>query len=105
MGYEVDIAETGAEVLLMINKKRYNVILMDVQMPQIDGIEATQIIRKQNRFQPYIIAMTANAMPEDREICINEGMDDYLAKPMKVNELINALKRAAYVIYDSDNDI
>jgi signal transduction histidine kinase/CheY-like chemotaxis protein/ligand-binding sensor domain-containing protein len=98
LGYQADIAQTGIEVLAMIYKKNYNIILMDVQMPEMDGIEATQSIRKQNHTQPYIIAMTANAMPEDKEICINAGMDDYLAKPMKVNELINALQKAFLTI-------
>ena len=100
LGYQADIAQTGVEVLTMTGKKSYNLILMDVQMPEMDGIEATQIIRRQNFPQPYIIAMTANAMPEDKEICINAGMDDYLAKPMKVNELINALKKAFLLIQE-----
>ncbi|WP_448700552.1 two-component regulator propeller domain-containing protein [Mucilaginibacter sp. AW1-3] len=94
LGYRADVAQTGFEVLAMIDKKNYNIILMDVQMPQMDGLEATQTIRRQNHTQPYIIAMTANAMPEDKEICITAGMNDYLAKPMKVNELINALQEA-----------
>jgi len=98
LGYQADMAQTGIEVLSMINKKDYNIILMDVQMPEMDGIEATQTIRKQNQVKPYIIAMTANAMPEDKEICINAGMNDYLAKPMKVNELTNALQKAFLII-------
>jgi signal transduction histidine kinase/CheY-like chemotaxis protein len=100
LGYEADVAQTGVEVLSMIAKKNYNVILMDVQMPEMDGIETTQALRKQNISQPYIIAMTANAMPEDKEICINAGMDDYLAKPMKVKDLINVLKKASLIIHE-----
>ncbi|OCX51897.1 hypothetical protein BEL04_18005 [Mucilaginibacter sp. PPCGB 2223] len=98
LGYEADMAQTGIEVLAMLNKKNYNIVLMDVQMPEMDGIEATQNIRTQNHAQPYIIAMTANAMPEDKEICINAGMNDYLAKPMKVNELISALEKAFLIL-------
>jgi len=99
LGYQADMAQTGVEVLSMVDKKQYNIILMDVQMPEMDGIEATQAIRKQNHTQPYIIAMTANAMPEDKEICIDAGMNDYLAKPMKVNELISALQKASLIMH------
>jgi CheY-like chemotaxis protein len=104
LGYQADIAQTGVEVLSMMDTKNYNIILMDVQMPEMDGIEATQALRKQNISQPYIIAMTANAMPEDKEICINAGMNDYLAKPMKVKELINVLKKASLIIHET-NDV
>ena len=67
---------------------------MDVQMPEMDGLEATRVIRKLLKHNsPMIIAMTANAMPEDREKCINAGMDDYLAKPFKPRELQQILEK------------
>jgi len=63
-------------------------------MPEMDGFEATRHIRKYAFKQPYIIAMTANAGPEDRELCLIEGMDDYIAKPMKTEDMVAILKRA-----------
>ncbi len=95
LGYEIDIANNGLEVVEMMDKRPYDVIFMDVQMPQMDGLEATATVRQQSYAQPFIIAMTANAMSEDRDICINAGMDDYLAKPMKMDELITALKKTS----------
>jgi CheY-like chemotaxis protein len=68
---------------------------MDIQMPGMDGLETTANIRKNNRPQPYIIAMTANAMAEDKEICLQAGMDNYIAKPMKLNEIIDMLKNVS----------
>jgi CheY-like chemotaxis protein len=68
---------------------------MDVQMPEMDGLEATRHVRiSTNATQPYIIAMTANAMEGDRELCIAAGMNDYLSKPIHVNELVEALTKA-----------
>ncbi|WPU97029.1 two-component regulator propeller domain-containing protein [Mucilaginibacter sabulilitoris] len=93
MGYEPDVALNGAEVLHLLQRKDYGLILMDIQMPEIDGYEATRRIRKQNAFQPVIIAMTANAMQEDRAICLKAGMDDYLSKPVNLNALIEVLKK------------
>lgn len=98
LGYEVDMAVNGIEVLRMMNDQRYNLIFMDIQMPEMDGIEATQKIRRQSYPQPYIIALTANVMSEDRELYINAGIDGYLGKPMEIDKLIDALKKAALVI-------
>jgi CheY-like chemotaxis protein len=68
---------------------------MDVQMPELDGLEATRKIRKlANAAQPHIIAMTANAMEGDRQLCLSAGMDDYISKPIRVDELIDALVKA-----------
>jgi len=93
LGYKPDLVENGLQVLEQTGKKSYDVILMDIQMPVMDGLEATAQLRKSTQKQPYIIAMTANAMKEDKEICLQSGMDDYLAKPMKLTELIDILKK------------
>jgi CheY-like chemotaxis protein len=73
----------------------YDIILMDVQMPEMDGLEATRIIRADKDIQPIIIAMTANAMAGDREVCLQAGMDDYISKPIKLEEMINMLEKWA----------
>jgi CheY-like chemotaxis protein len=93
MGYRVDVAGNGLEVLQALQRQTYDVVFMDVQMPEMDGMEATRHIRADHpgEIRPRIIAMTANAMREDREACLAAGMDDYLAKPIRVNELIRAL--------------
>ncbi|HPG38328.1 MAG TPA: PAS domain S-box protein [bacterium] len=93
MGYEPDIVNNGLEALLAIEKKEYDVVLMDVQMPEMDGIEATKIIC--NKIppddRPQIIAMTANVMQGDKEKCLEAGMDDYIGKPINVSELTQVL--------------
>jgi len=95
LGYRADVAANGLEVLKAVELQTYDVILMDVLMPEMDGLEATRQLRK--RFEgvssPHIIAMTANAMQGDREECLAAGMDDYVGKPMKVEELVAALNR------------
>lgn len=88
MGYQTDIAEDGQIAVDKFNEGSYNLILMDVQMPNVDGLEATKIIRKSNIKQPVIIALTANALTGDREICLAAGMDDYIGKPVKPEELM-----------------
>jgi CheY-like chemotaxis protein len=95
MGYRADIASNGIEAVESIERQTYDVILMDVQMPEMDGLDATRNIRKlQAVTQPHIIAMTANAMEGDREMCLAAGMDDYVSKPIRVNELVEALLKA-----------
>jgi len=98
LGYQYDLAENGEQVLSMMANKTYDVILMDIQMPEMDGLEATRLIRKQTGHQPVIIAMTANAMQEDREECIQAGMDDYLSKPIKPEDLVAVLKKWAVAV-------
>jgi CheY-like chemotaxis protein len=96
LGYQFDMAENGAEAISMLEKKPYDVILMDVQMPEMDGLEATRIIRQTPTFQqPVIIAMTANAMQEDKEECLQAGMNDYLSKPVNPEDLMLVLKKWA----------
>ncbi len=96
MGYLPEIAGNGIEAVTSLERQPYDVVLMDIQMPEMDGLEATSIIRSrfQKDRQPYIIAMTANAMQGDREHCLAAGMDDYVSKPIRVNELAAALKNA-----------
>jgi signal transduction histidine kinase/ligand-binding sensor domain-containing protein/DNA-binding response OmpR family regulator len=91
LGYKAGAASNGAEVLKAITTDYYDVILMDVQMPEMDGLEATRTIRSQHGAQPFIIAMTANAMQGDREICIEAGMDNYISKPLHIEELTKML--------------
>jgi len=96
LGYRADIANNGLEAIEALERKPYDVVLMDVQMPELDGLDATRRICEQwpPESRPHIVAMTANALPEDREACFAAGMDDYVAKPIRAEELAAALKRA-----------
>jgi len=96
LGYHADVAANGLEVLEAFQRQYYNVVLMDVQMPEMDGLEATREIRRRiaAKEQPRIIAMTADALDEDRKECLAAGMDDYLSKPVHVKELVAALYRS-----------
>ena len=91
MGYKPDIVENGHEAINATVNKKYDLILMDVQMPEMDGLEATRFIRQNMEHQPSIIAMTANAMVEDKEECLAAGMNGYLSKPLKLQELMDIL--------------
>jgi CheY-like chemotaxis protein len=95
-GYRADMVANGLEVLQALDRQEYDLILMDVQMPEMDGLEATRQIRGQypSHKQPRIVAMTANAMQGDREECLTAGMNDYISKPIKVAELMTALERS-----------
>ena len=95
MGYRADVASNGIEAVQSVERQPYDVILMDVQMPEMDGLEATrQICARWPRSQrPTIIAMTANAMQGDREMCLEAGMDDYVSKPIRSDELVRALMK------------
>jgi len=93
LGYQADIAANGLEVLEALRREMYDVILMDIQMPQMDGLETAQRICQEwpPNQRPRIIAVTANAMQGDREMCMEAGMDDYISKPIKLEELSRAL--------------
>ncbi len=95
MGYRADVVANGLEVLEALQRQRYDMILMDVQMPEMDGLEATRIIHERwpAGEHPRIAAMTANAMQGDREECLAAGMDDYLAKPIQIKALQETLER------------
>jgi len=96
MGYRADAAANGIEVIESLQRQRYDVILMDVQMPEMDGLEATRriVATWPSGPRPRIVAMTANAMQGDREQCLDAGMDDYLTKPIRVQDLAGALARS-----------
>ena len=93
LGYAADVAADGEETLAALRRQRYDVILMDVQMPGMDGLEAARRIRDEwpAEERPRIIAMTANALHEDREACLSAGMDDFLSKPVLLEDLHTAL--------------
>jgi signal transduction histidine kinase/CheY-like chemotaxis protein len=97
IGYRPEVASNGADAVAAVTRQPYDVVLMDVQMPEMDGLEATARIRATlaPADQPYIIAMTAEAMTGDRERCLAAGMDDYLTKPVRLSEVEAALRRAA----------
>ncbi|WP_373714481.1 response regulator [Roseateles sp.] len=91
MGYRADVAGNGIEALEAVAQQTYDVVLMDVQMPEMDGLEASRRLN-QLRTRPDIVAMTANAMQGDREACLAAGMDDYVTKPIRVEALVAALQ-------------
>jgi signal transduction histidine kinase/ligand-binding sensor domain-containing protein/DNA-binding response OmpR family regulator len=93
LGFEATLAENGRETIEMASEQPYDLILMDVQMPEIDGLEATRIIRKTMPVEPIIIAMTANVMKEDKEHCRKAGMDDFLSKPVKLEEMVEVIAK------------
>lgn len=92
LGYKTDLAANGYETIEALKRKPYNLIFMDVQMPEMDGLEATRIIKERwNTKSPVIIAMTANAMQGDREICLESGMEDYISKPLKLEDILRVI--------------
>jgi CheY-like chemotaxis protein len=95
LGYDPQIANNGQEVLELVSQRNYDVILMDVQMPIMNGLEATKMIRVCLAEQPFIVAMTANSLQGDREECILAGMDDYISKPIHLKELVIILEKYA----------
>ncbi len=97
LGYRADVANNGLEVLQALEQKPYDILLLDVQMPEMDGLEAARSIcqRWPEPRRPRIIAMTGNALLGDREKCLEAGMDDYISKPVRIGELQAALERWA----------
>jgi CheY-like chemotaxis protein len=95
LGYTADVVSNGVEAIDAIERQRYDVVLMDVQMPELDGLDATRRICERwpiAERRPRIVAMTANAMQDDREACFAAGMDDYVAKPIRIGALADALR-------------
>jgi CheY-like chemotaxis protein len=99
LGYQADVAQNGVQVLEALHRQSYDLILMDVQMPVMDGLTATQRIResKPDAIQPWIVAMTANALESDRQACLSAGMNDYLAKPIQLDHLIAVIRSCGRV--------
>jgi CheY-like chemotaxis protein len=95
LGYRADAVANGLEALETLERRRYDLVLMDLQMPVMDGFEATRQIRTRLAAdrQPKIIALTANAMAGDRDLCIAAGMDDHISKPVKMHEIAAAIRR------------
>ncbi|NEP83991.1 MAG: response regulator [Okeania sp. SIO3B3] len=96
LGYQADVVANGIEVLEALQRQSYDVVLMDMQMPEMDGLEATRILhqRYSTELCPRIIAVTANAMLEDRNKCLEAGMSDFISKPIKIQELADVLQGA-----------
>jgi CheY-like chemotaxis protein len=93
LGYQPQLAENGLEALEAATQKQFDLILMDMQMPEMDGMEATRAIRSTLKIQPVIIALTANTMQGDEEECLNAGMNDYIGKPVKLEDLVHKLEK------------
>jgi len=102
LGYTADVASNGLEAIEALERGPYDVVLMDVQMPELDGLDASRhICERWPDTRPRIIAMTANALPEDREACFAAGMDDYVAKPIRPDVLAEALRRVRTPVGDA----
>jgi len=95
LGYRADVASNGREAVDALARRTYDVVLMDVQMPEMDGLTATREIRTRYGARPRIIALTGNALEGDRARCAEAGMDDYITKPVRMEQLVAALERCA----------
>ena len=94
LGYRADLASNGEEAILALHRQPYDVLFMDIQMPVLDGLEATRYIRQEwPPYQPWIIAMTAHAMQGDRDICLQAGMNAYISKPLRMRDLLEVLQQ------------
>jgi signal transduction histidine kinase/DNA-binding response OmpR family regulator len=93
LGYDPVMVENGQEAIDILNQQEFDIVFMDVQMPVMDGLEATRLIRSGENDQPVIIALTADAQEEDRQACLSAGMDDYISKPLQLDKLVNMLKK------------
>ncbi|MEL0591899.1 MAG: chemotaxis protein CheB [Planktothrix rubescens PR222] len=92
-GYDADIANNGLEVLELLKKQSYDIILMDMQMPEMDGLTTTKMIRESSQTQPWIIAVTANVLERDHQRCLEVGMNDYLSKPIMIEDFNHAISK------------
>jgi PAS domain S-box-containing protein len=95
LGYQPDVAENGRTGIDKVSSHRYDLVLLDLQMPDIDGFEVARHIREQLNYQPVIVAITAGASPEDRQRCLDAGMDDYVLKPFKISQLKDVVLKFA----------
>ncbi|HRD17320.1 MAG TPA: response regulator, partial [Methanothrix soehngenii] len=102
LGYRADVAANGLEVLVALDRQDYDVILMDIQMPEMDGLDAARKIRETRPTLPKIIAITAFAMEGDKEKCIDSGMDGYISKPVNLEELRAILRSDVSAIGKND---
>lgn len=93
LGYAATVANHGQEAVDHLKAELFDLVFMDMQMPEMDGLEATRYIRSEMQFQPIIVAMTANAMQSDREACLEAGMDDYLSKPVKPEDVMRMIEK------------
>jgi signal transduction histidine kinase/CheY-like chemotaxis protein/streptogramin lyase len=94
LGYKIEMVDNGKQAVEQLLLQQFDIVLMDIQMPLMDGMEATRLIRQTLPYQPYIVALTANAMPEEREIYLKGGMDEYISKPMSLEKLKDIFKIA-----------
>ena len=95
LGYEAEVVQNGLEAIEAIRQRPYDLILMDIQMPEMDGLTATVKIRSEipAESQPKIVALTANIQPQERQLYLDSGMDDYLNKPVRIPEIQAMLAR------------
>ncbi|NJL62017.1 MAG: response regulator [Methylacidiphilales bacterium] len=105
MGYQPNVANNGLEALAILHSQTYDVVLMDVQMPEMDGLTATQRICQEwtADIRPWIVALTASAMWGERDRCLASGMDNYLSKPIRIKELMEVLKKCQPLIVNENN--
>jgi signal transduction histidine kinase/CheY-like chemotaxis protein len=104
LGYTPQVVNNGNQVLEILARDFFDIILMDVQMPELDGLETTRIIRKSELKQPYIIAMTASAMAEDKAACMDAGMNHFISKPISIQALVDVLEKS-YVEKEVDHSV
>jgi len=107
LGYRADVVGTGTDVLMALRRARYDLVLMDVRMPRMDGIEATRQIGREwaPAQRPRIVALTASLMPEERAACLAAGVDEILSKPPMRGQLLEALKRCRPLAAPGDERI
>ncbi len=105
LGYQAEVVSSGVEVIWSLERQSYDLVFMDIQMPEMNGDEASRRIRQRwsDEERPLIIAMTANAMQGDREKCLEAGMDDYVTKPVSIRDLQSTLERWGKYIHNQKN--